>query len=344
MEESAKINEEYDEDSDDPDSNGFHRVMSISAKELDFSHAIPPSLGSPPPPPLHTRKDSLNALSPIPSSAPFDFREPLQRRSASLDSHLSPKVEDLEESDNEFTLRNSLADRIAHLLDGPAGHAQFFDIDLGAGSPMASTPHDMDHTGPPSPSVGSPTPGSKSASRLNFEKATMDKRFFGKSSAFTILKTAVDMRSEYWRSAGIVGGSRASLDNSSGVDSPDQSHDDHGSGPSTAAASPEGQSEAPPGEQNSAPTIEYLTCGCPTYGKVHPVSGASFLWLYIESPDLPRLFIFYSVGVTPSAKGPCISPCFSHADTHLHLLRHPEHLCACSTPSNPRTRHQRRQT
>ncbi|KIP10237.1 hypothetical protein PHLGIDRAFT_115686 [Phlebiopsis gigantea 11061_1 CR5-6] len=263
VEESSKINNDY-ADSDD-DAEGIYHVPST---DLDFSHAIPPSLGAPPPPlPPHARKDSLQAMSPTPAPASFDFSLPQQSRSSSVDAQRGfTDPEALSDSDDELTIRHSLADRLAHILDRSTGLNG--ESDARPSSPMSTSSYDQDRTGRPSSSAGSPGPSSSrsrpSLSRL--EVATMDRRFFGKSSAFTILKTAVNMKNEYWKSAGIVGGG-FTVEDAYVSSSPERIHDDCVSSPGATPTDDHADMHTQRPEYSET---EILPCGCPQYGPSHP--------------------------------------------------------------------------
>lgn len=184
-----------------------------------------------------------------------------------MDAHTPAEAESLE-SDDELTPRLSLPDQLAYLLDRPAAQSE---SEQGASTPISSTSYDKGTASPPLSSINSPRPSSSkvSVSRANFDIATNEKRFYGKSSTFTILKTAVDMKTRYWRSAGIVGGSRTSTDISSGNGSPEHNHDDHSSGSTPVPTSPDDNTSSN-AEKNST-AAEYLSCGCPSYGTSHPV-------------------------------------------------------------------------
>lgn len=238
MEESSKIEAEFDEsEEDDQLGPGARRTLSASIADIDFSHAIPPSLGSPPPlPPAHMRKDSLHGLSPIPPIASGSQTSLHDTLISATPSVHQAAAEDLIPSDDELTVRHSLGKRLVQLSQRQV------DRERDSGSPMSSSSHDVDQASAQSPSseprsrplsrvpsVSSPT---GSVTRMPparppvYASIGQDKRFFGKSSAFTILKTAVDMKNEYWRSAGMIGGRVDEPEDQEMLSSPEQVSDD----------------------------------------------------------------------------------------------------------------------
>ncbi|EKM51881.1 uncharacterized protein PHACADRAFT_262278 [Phanerochaete carnosa HHB-10118-sp] len=248
VEESSKINAEQESDEEEFRAGLEH---SLSGSGPDFSHAIPPSLGSPP---IPAPNSSPSALSAVPSSATLNRH--LQGRSQPL--NVTTDDVDLLPSDDDRTTRSSLSKR----LDQIRNTIRFSDVEMDAESPLSASSHDFDSPGPSHMHARSMSTGSltrrSSVPPLNQSALTAfvaDKRFFGKSSHFSILKTAVDMRSEYWRSAGILGGASHETESDSPKEdqqgqSPLQSNEDE----------TEGRVDQP----------DLLPCGCPNYGALHP--------------------------------------------------------------------------
>ncbi|GJE88259.1 fungal-specific transcription factor domain-containing protein [Phanerochaete sordida] len=253
VEESSKINAEQESDEEDEIAAGLKRSLSDGP---DFSHAIPPSLGSPP---IRVATSSNSILSAVPIAS--SSTQHLQSRSPSLEMAADP--EDLLPSDDELTMRDSLSQRFTQMRQ----EMRFSDAEGDVESPMSAEPLDFDTPGPSrahSRSMSIPgsftrRPSMPPMTQTALTAWAIDRRFFGKSSNFSMLRTAVDMKSEYWRAAGAAEGTPRDMD----CDSPQSPLEAHS--PHTAGVGEKDDREAQPA---------LLPCGCPNYGAHHPWARA----------------------------------------------------------------------
>ena len=264
MEESSKINAEQESDEDEVGA-GLQRSLSGP----DFSHAIPPSLGSPP----IASTSSQSSLSAVLNAS--NPHRHLQSRSPSLD--LPASGDDLMPSDDELTTHATLSQRLAQIWSTPRASDAEQDVD----SPASTSSHDFDGLGPSTPSaaharsMSSPEPLMRRRSmppmpKISRDAVGLDKRFFGKSSNFAILKKAVDMKNEYWRSAGVFEGTPPETEYESSKSTPGAMQEDPRSPPQARPAHPkDGPCQTLPSDSIYP---DLLPCGCPDYGAFHPVS------------------------------------------------------------------------
>jgi hypothetical protein len=332
VEESSRINAEYDSEEDEV-GVVFPASRTGSGIEPDFSHAIPPSLGSPSSMPSvsHARSNSAT-MSPIPLTTPsIQMRMDAGLSSADIVPDPSLGDEELIPSDDELNARHSLShslNSLAYNAVWPPGHEPQHIVQ----SPTAygSTEHSqleapgMSSPGRHSRSSSSPAAGSTSPPprmppmpKISRDFKVNDRRFFGKSSTFMILKKAVEMRSEYWRASGTADSPRHSDGYSDG-----SSVDDPATGEPAGSLHDTAETSYSTMGVPQEPDHAMLPCGCPNYGTPHPVRFIYPLRLHLAH----RLAPFLQVG----------SPCFSsylrlsssniNENAGVYLLRRSKYL------------------